>query len=241
MNIRNSKIENLNSRSQGNAVIAIIVGVMAFIIFAFAVAYYALFGKLPTLATPTGNTTVAVSNSCVTPILPRIKDPKKFADAIYIYTAKYSVGKSSPFQKLSSDFVNAGIVSGVNPAWVVNIARKESNFGKLGWAAMNANNAFGRTASSSQPSITSPRGIKWYKYVSFKDSIAPQAAYLKSHYLDRGKKTFETITAEYAPPEENDTAAYIIEMKQWVGEVVRIAGDSLECKDGTGDTATPAS
>jgi len=211
-------------------------GVIALFAFIVGFIFYAAWGLLPHLAKPTGGT-IIVSNSCVTPLLPTIVNDQKFSAAIDQYITKYASG--SPFRGMGADFVAAGKAHGINPAWEVNIARKESVFGTMGWAVQHANNAFGRTAGDGQPSITSPTGKKWYKYDSFKDSISNQAEYLKRRFVDKGLTTFDSITPVYCPPSECDTPAYIKQMEQWVGEVVGLAGDSLQCQDTGAGNAPP--
>ncbi len=150
-----------------------------------------------------------------------------FATAIDAYIKKVAPA-NSPFQGLGKDLVAAGLQYGVNPAWVVNIARKESSFGTAGWPAQNAFNAFGRTATSDQPGADHA-GRRWYRYDSFKQSVYGQSEYLRRKYIDKGLMTFEAITNQYAPPSENDTAQYINEMKTWVGQVMTLAGAAVNC------------
>ena len=169
---------------------------------------------------------ISVSNSCVTPLLPRISDKSKFAAAIDSYIKKKT--PSSPLVGLGNDFVEAGSQYGINPAWLINIARKESTFGTH--IPPGTFNSYGRTATDSQPGVVL-NGRRWYKYESFAKSAYGQSEYLKRVYIDKGLVTFETITAKYAPPGENDTQGYIAQMKQWVGEVVALAGDGLICED----------
>jgi len=169
---------------------------------------------------------VSVSNSCVTPVLPRIQDPEAFAQAIDSYIKKLT--PNSPLIGLGKDFVAAGTQYGVNPAWVVNIARKESSFGTH--IPPGTFNSYGRTATDSQPGIEF-KSRRWYKYDSFAQSASGQSEYLKRRYLDKGLNTFDTIVPVYAPPSENDTKGYISQVKGWVGEVVAMAGTSLICED----------
>lgn len=172
----------------------------------------------------TGQPVVAASSDCVTPLLPKINDPAAFATAINNYIAATS--PKSPFIGMGQTFVEAGTKNNINPAWEVNIARKESSIGIA--TPPNSNNAYGRTATASQPNI-SYNGRLWYKYDSFQASIEPQAEYLNQQYIAQGLTTIDTITNKYAPPSENDTTGYIAQMKDWIGQLMAQAGSSVSC------------
>lgn len=170
---------------------------------------------------------------CALPGAPKISDQAKFAQAIDEYIK--GLQPKSPMVGTGADFVKAGIQHGVNPAWVIAIAQKESSFGLEGFAAENANNAFGRTATDSQPHVNSPNGRKWYKYDSFAQSAYGQSEYLKRRYIDKGLTTIEKITYTYAPPSENKTDQYIAHINQWMGKIIALAGSAVDC--GSSDAA----
>jgi hypothetical protein len=184
------------------------------------------FYKNNDLQKPTGGY-VSSEGGCISPLLPPINDPAKLASSIDSYIR--SLEPRSPLAGLGKTFVESGTNSGVNPAFIVSIARKESSLGTDGWAAQNANNPFGRTASSSQPSKVSPTGRHWYSFQSFEEAVREEGPYLKRVYIAEGLTTIDAIIGKYAPPSENNTAAYISEMKKWIGEVVAASEGSFNC------------
>jgi hypothetical protein len=182
-------------------------------------------GRDAALQKPTG-ISLASGSGCVSPLLPRINDQQALATAIEAYISKYA--PSSPFTHAGTAFVAAGVTNGVNPLWMVTIAQKESSFGTAGIAIKGTFNAFGRTASESQPGIVIG-SHRWYKYPSFVESLPDQAAYLKRQYLDKGLDTFREIVYKYAPPGENNTEQYIKDVEEAVGKLVSLAGSALSC------------
>lgn len=170
------------------------------------------------------------SSECLTPLYPPVRDEGKLAKAIDKYIV--DLVPSSPFVGMGKDFVDAGKRYGLNPAWIVNIARKESSFGTR--IPPGSNNAYGRTATTDQPHVI-VNGRRWYKYGSFLASIDGQAEFLKRRYIDQGLVTIKDITNVYAPPSENNTSGYIDQMNQWIGTVMVLAGDGMACP-----TETPA-
>jgi len=71
-----------------------------------------------------GQTTISGDGgACLTLALPAINDPNSFAAAIDTYI-KNTVS-NSPLAGLGSDFVTAGQLYGINPAYVIAIAQKE--------------------------------------------------------------------------------------------------------------------
>lgn len=162
-----------------------------------------------------------------------IKNPDKFAQAIDIWVKKAYPG--SPFVGLGRYAVMGGQRAGINPILPIIIARKESSLGTnktgAGRKLTEGHNAYGRTATSSQPHITT--GRKWYKWRSFEDSLFDQSGrqddmylYIKRTYSDL--KTIDQTMMRYAPPSENNTAQYLREIKQWASEIYALAGDSID-------------
>lgn len=170
------------------------------------------------------DTSIGGDGGCISPLLPSIQNEAGFAAAIDQYINKLS--PSSPLNGLGADFVKAGAQYGVNPAWVVNIARKESSFGK--YIPVGSANSYGRTATPSQPNVSSNDRL-WYKYDSFAQSTYGQSEYLKQVYIDMNLVTITDVTHKYAPSTENDTEQYIKQMEQWIGEVFALASDSVDC------------
>ncbi len=203
-------------------IVAALVIILGIIVFPIIIVGTYLGGGLDKATGAVGAT--LTSSECITPLYPPVADEQKFAAAIDTYVAKLT--PSSPFVGMGKVFVDAGKSYGINPAWVVNIARKESSFGIH--IPPNSNNAFGRTATSEQPGVELS-GRKWYRYDSFEASIPVQTEYLKRRYIDQGLVTIETITNVYAPPSENSTGTYIEQMKEWIGRVMALAGNGVTC------------
>lgn len=186
------------------------------------------------LVKPTGGS-VAGAGGCLSPLTPTINDQAALGAAIDSYI-KSRVPRS-PMVGTGNAFVTAGVKHGINPIWVITIAQKESSFGTEGFAAENANNAFGRTATKSQPHVVSPTGRLWYKYDSFEQSADGQSEYLKRRYIDEGLTTMREIVYTYAPPSENNTEGYIKDIEKSMSDLVKLAGSALDC-DGTSSSSS---
>jgi hypothetical protein len=218
-------------------IISVVVGVFLIVIAAVAlplilIGHFLLSGGAINKAT--GQLPVNVGNACITPLWPSVTDNTKFANAINQYINQTT--PSSPLNNLGTDFVTAGQANGINPAWEINIARKESTFGTH--IPPGSFNSFGRTATASQPHTTL-NGRNWYQFSSFQASAGDEAAYLQSVYISQGLTTFETITAKYAPPSENNTAQYVADMKTWVGQVMTLASNAGAVTCAGSNTTTP--
>lgn len=161
-----------------------------------------------------------------------IKNPEKLAQAIDDWVKK--VSPNSPFVGLGKYAVMGGQRSGVNPILPIIIARMETSLGtdvRAGKALREGHNAYGRTATLSQPHISSAR--RWYRWDSLADSLFDRSsrkddmyAYIKNRYADL--KTIDETMMRYAPPYENDTAGYLRNIKQWASEIYQLAGDSID-------------
>lgn len=164
-------------------------------------------------------------NACQSLALPQISDNTAFAAAIDNYIKANSV--SSPLAGMGTNFVNAGTQYGVNPAYVVAIAQKESSLGVA--IPAGTYNAWGRTAAAGQPASG-----RWYQYTSWAQAVDQQTSFMKTRYLDQGLVTIDQITPTYAPPTENDTAAYIVQMQQYISSIINLAGGAVSCGGGGG-------
>lgn len=184
------------------------------------------FARDKDLTKPTGGSVIG-EGGCLSPLTPTINDQAALGDAIDAYIK--GIAPRSPMVGTGSDFVTAGVKHGINPIWVITIAQKESGFGMAGFAAQNANNAFGRTATASQPHIVSPTGRRWFKYDSFAASADGQSEYLKRRYIDEGLTTMREIVYTYAPPSENNTEQYIKDIERSMGKLAALAGSALNC------------
>lgn len=177
-------------------------------------------------ATTKDTTTPSTATKCNTLLYPPVKDETKFAVAINGYIMLYGQPRS-PLNGLGSVFLDAGKKFNINPAYVINIARKESSFGL--YVPPGSYNPYGRTATESQPHVDF-NGRLWYRSDSWAASATDESDYLKVVYADLGLITVEQITYKYAPPGENNTEQYIKQMNSWINEVIKMAGDSLECQ-----------
>lgn len=88
-----------------------------------------------------------------------------------------------------NDFEEAGREYGVDPNFLLSIARLETGNGTSS-AFLNKNNAMG----------VSPRGGGPRAYSSVRESIFDAARNLKKNYIDRGLFTIEAIGRKYSPP-----------------------------------------
>ena len=177
----------------------------------------------------TGDAKVRV-DSCTTGEYPNITDEKAYADAINKYIKKHASG-SSPLQGMGSYFVAGGKAAGVNPAYVVTIAEKESSFGTA--IPGSSHNSFGRTSTSSQPHVV-VNGRNWYKWDSWAASLSTSSDtefdYIKRMYIDKKLTSIHDIVYKYAPPSENATDKYIKQVISWMNEINTMAGSAVTCK-----------
>lgn len=179
---------------------------------------------------------------CNLSTLPTINNPAGVAAAVDEFILNHG-GAGSPFEGLGTDIVDGAIRAGVNPFLVVSIALKESSFGTTGIATRGTYNAFGRTATASQPHVTIG-SRNWYKWTSWVGSVNTdednQAEFLRRVYIDdRGLTDITEVIFTYAPPNENDTDLYAQQINEWINELVAASGSALSCGSNTvgGDPA----
>lgn len=170
-------------------------------------------------------------------------DPSAMAEAIdeFIQDKK----PNSKMRGVGAKLVATAENSNISPFLVVALAQKESSLADPSdYNVRNGNNAFGRTATTSQPNFQGAR--LWYKWTSVEASVdhtaaenkrdsGDIAAYLRSVYkneFDKGDLT--ALMNRYAPPSENNTALYIKNIKSSISEMVRLTGDA-----GGGDVSAP--
>lgn len=188
--------------------------------------------KDPSAAVPPGQ---GPSDGLVFPNL----DPSNMSQAINQYILKAS--PNSRMKGLGDTIVASAKASNISPFLIVGIAQKESgiadpNYGD-GWNVINANNSFGRAATSSQPHKVGSR--LWYYWTSIKasvDSTAPEnlnksyggdiAAYIRNVYeAQLNTNDISAFMNRYAPPSDgNDTVGYIASLKKAIDEMVSLAG-----------------
>ena len=174
--------------------------------------------------------------------LMEIKDASKFAQAIDEWI-KNNSPENSPFRKINAGelAVAGGKRAGINPILPIIIARMESSFGV---ATPGGNNAYGRTATPSQPNI-SAAGRLWYSWDSLEQSLYDTSRdndmymYIKDVYSAEIETGIEAVMMKYAPPSENDTSGYLDNLKKWANEIYDLAGDSIDKSNlgASGDTS----
>lgn len=162
--------------------------------------------------------------------LMEIKDATKFAEAIDTWIKENSP-ESSPFRNIKAGemAIAGGKRAGINPILPIIISRKESSFGVH---IPGGNNAYGRTATDSQPHVV-VEGRKWYTWDTLEQSLYDTKnnndmyMYLKEVYSQEMEQGIEAVMMKYAPPSENETEVYINDLKKWSNEIYDLAGDSI--------------
>ena len=169
--------------------------------------------------------------------LPLINDAGKLADAIDKYIADNH--PSSPMKGLGKYFVQGGMRAGINPLLGVAQARHESGFGIAGVATNGSKNAFGRTATDSQPHVKTNRN--WYKWESWEKSLVADAfpasgkteqpddwfQYIARRYADK-LDNFDAFVNAYAPAFENDTPKYMETVIKFTQEIADSSGGAID-------------
>lgn len=163
-------------------------------------------------------------------------DEQKAAMAIDKYIQ--SKFPKSPFVGLGKDFVAGAKKSNINPFLAVAHAEVESGFAtsKSGWSTIPGSyNAFGQTASSSQPHVTSSGGRKVYKWSSWSASLNSSTeedwfAGNRRRMNDPthplyGKTTIRDYIYTYAPPSENDSDGYVANTVSIINKVAKLMDD----------------
>ncbi len=108
--------------------------------------------------------------------------------------------------QLAQQIVDAGRANNVNPALILATAHHESGLANPDMDAVSAQppyyNLFGRTASESQPHTPplGPSGHIWFISPSYMESIAQQANFVRSNYLnDSNVRDLPSYVHKYAP------------------------------------------
>lgn len=163
--------------------------------------------------------------------LMEIKDATKFAEAIDTWIKENSP-EASPFRNIKTGemAIAGGKRAGINPILPLIISRMESTFGVH---TPGGNNAYGRTATSSQPHVDA-EGRMWYAWDTLEQSLYDTKndndmyMYLKEVYSQEMEQGIEAVMMKYAPPGDgNDTETYINNLKKWSNEIYDLAGDSI--------------
>lgn len=172
----------------------------------------------------------APSGDCIGVEYPNVVDESKFASGINDYIKNKA--SASPLNGKGNVFVEAGKKWGVNPALIVNIARKETVFGQIGSGTkFGSNNPFGIKCRKKNPEggIGCPGKGTYQGYANFDSAINGAAELLRLNYIDKGLRTVDEVFPKYAPSFENDTATYIREVKGWMQEVIDLSKGGVVC------------
>ena len=182
-------------------------------------------------------------------------DPTAMANAIDAYIKE--VNPNSQMKDLGAVIVASADNANVSPFLVVAIAQKESSLSSASdYNVSNANNSFGRTATTSQPNHYSASVNRyWYKWSSVKASVDFTAtenksasgggdimSYIREQYGSKvDKDDLVALMMEYAPPAENDTAKYISDVKSWVDKMVSLTEGGVSGSSTVEPTAVASS
>ncbi len=185
---------------------------------------------------------------------PRL-NPESMASGIDKYIKK--TNSSSELKGAGAKIVAGAEASDINPFLIVSIAQMESGLARPGdYNIKNANNAFGRTATQSQPNHYSASvGRYWYKWTSVHNSVDHTASensgnsgdiaeYIRnSGFYDKGLASGKLydIMSVYAPPSENDTQQYVRNVQSWMKRMAKLSagGEVSGSEDTTPDPETP--
>lgn len=143
---------------------------------------------------------------------------------------------NSPFNGLGADFVAGAHKSNMNPMLAIAHIDIENGMATApsGWHTGGSNNAFGRSATSSQPHTLSPSGRKIYKWSSWGASLNSNEddwfTYMNRKLNTPGdgyyqKYAISQYIPAYAPPSENDTAKYIADMERIINGIISMVND----------------
>lgn len=170
-------------------------------------------------------------------------DPAAMAEAINKF-----IKRENPNSKLKGqgETIVAGAEnSNINPFLIVAQAYMESQLADPGdYNVRNGNNAFGRTATASQPNFQG--AMLWYKWSSVKASVdhtahenknaaggGDIASYLREQYgdiLDEGN--LDAYIGEYAP--DGNEATYVENITRWVKQMANLVNGSAESSGSAG-------
>jgi N-acetyl-anhydromuramyl-L-alanine amidase AmpD len=141
----------------------------------------------------------------------------------------------SPAFPYAQDCYNRILKWKVSVAFMLAIARKESGFGKYGFATVHL--SLGNTRSTVLQNGIVVNTVQGYyiRYKSWADGVEDAAARLALStyiYAREGRTTIDQIITRYAPPTDgNDTAKYISDLVQWMNEWVVSSGGSSSMFD----------
>lgn len=183
-------------------------------------------------------------------------DPTTMADAINTWIVHQN--PNSEMKGLGTTIVASAKHSNINPFLLATIPKEESSMADPSvYNVLHGNNAYGREATLSQPHFIGSR--VWYYWTSVKASVdytAPEnqhtnvgdmASYLRNsgfYTAALNSNDFVKFFMTYAPPSENNTTAYIANIKAWIAQLVALAkgggGSTTGTTSGGGCTTTGA-
>jgi lysophospholipase L1-like esterase len=160
-------------------------------------------------------------------------DPTAMAGAIDKWVVKEN--PNTKMKGLGTTIVADAQHSNISPFLIVGIARMESSMADPSdYNVSHGNNAFGRTATSSQPHFQGAQ--MWYKWSSVKASVdykAPEnqgingggdiAAYIRSAYPDLLGQNLQGFFQKYS----DNSSLYASNVQQWIKELVDLSGQKL--------------
>ncbi len=170
------------------------------------------------------------SGGCYDLALPNIVDSAKAAEAINAFISTHAT--KSPMQGMGTDAVAGAAKSNFNPMIIIAMGLHESGLGVAGVATKGINNAFGRTATESQPHIEI-NGRRWYKYASWQASLNStddHPMYMKQKWIDSGTKSIDDLIPKYAPASDgNDVDLYVKTVKGHIDKMIELSNGGITC------------
>lgn len=115
----------------------------------------------------------------------------------------------SPWAPIADECYDIIVASGLDPAILLAIGAKESQYGCTGIAPTTRN--WGNVRTAARPELASnPGGPGGFaSYPSWQNGLKDLCIRLNERYIAKGLNTPEAIFPVYAPPSENDTAGYV--------------------------------
>ncbi|MEX2398472.1 MAG: hypothetical protein WD432_00260 [Candidatus Saccharimonadales bacterium] len=143
-------------------------------------------------------------------ITPEISDDEALADAIDEFIDDRE--SNSPLSGMGKYFVEGGLRAGINPIFVVAIAEAESSLGtnpNTTAIELGGHNAFGRTASSSQPHVQLNEGSRrWYAWDSWEKSLL-SSSFPANGSVDNPDDIFQFIARRFDGNLENGLESFL--------------------------------
>ena len=128
--------------------------------------------------------------------------------------------RGSPLEPYTAAIYDYAANAGIDPAYILAIARKETQLGREGVGRDPQRNAWALRDHSWGRGRDGPGGFSWYD--SYLDAAKDVVDLLtdsgtrrgRALYFAAGLRTVEAITQVYAPPSENATAMYIRQIRE---------------------------